>query len=80
MTKNQAKAAFDAIYRSACIEGDLTPNQKRNLETLKGELSDLQDQALNNGDTSEWEECFNLTEEIDTLLGVDYGAEMTSYV
>jgi hypothetical protein len=74
------KDAFDSIYRSACINGEITPVQKKNLETLRGELSDIQDQALENGDTSRWEECFNLTEEIDQLLGVDYTAETTCYV
>lgn len=70
------KTNYDAIYRSACINGDTTPVQKRNLETLRSDLSDLQDQALGNGDTSGWTEAFNLTEEIDQLLGVDYNAEM----
>lgn len=74
------KNSFDTIYRAVCISGDISPVQKRNLETLRAELSDLQDSALEDGDTQRWEECFKLTEEIDSLLGVDYTAESTCYV
>jgi hypothetical protein len=80
MNFNSIKTAFDSIHTAICISGETTPVQKRNLETLRSELSDLQDAALNDGDTQRWEEAFNLTEEIDSLLGVDYGAEMTSFV
>lgn len=74
------KNSFDSIYRAICIGGETTPIQRRNLETLRAELSDLQDSALEDGDTLRWEECFNLTEAIDGLLGVDYSAETTCYV
>lgn len=79
MTIQQAKNAFAAIYRKACINGELTKIDQKNLETIKDEVSDIQDGALNDGDTSLWNEMFELTAEIDSLLGIDYSAENMAF-
>ena len=75
MTIQKIKESFSRLYRAACINGEVNGNEKRELEQIKEEASKVQEGALTDGDTSLWEEMFNLTSEIDSLLGVDYADE-----
>lgn len=72
MTIQQIKESFAAIYRKACIDGEVNGKDKKKLEQIKEETGKVQEGALTDGDTSLWEEMFNLAAEIDSLLGVDY--------
>jgi hypothetical protein len=72
MTTKQIKETFASIYRKACKDGEISGNDRRELESIKGEASSIQDAAIEDGDTGLWTEMFNQICEIDQLLGIDY--------
>ena len=73
MTIKEIKDKFASFI--AKDTADLNPREIKELEALKDAASAEGDRAIGDGDSALWIEMFNLTSEIDGMLGIDYSEE-----